>query len=160
MSQSFRAPKKSLPAILGAVLLTGVAAWFGLDAVGDSTTGGDADSRADGRDAHQNSPATGTLPHCGLDSLPDQAELVVEDILSGGRFTYPEHDGTHFGNYEGVLPDEQSDYYREYTVDTPGLPHRGERRIVTGGGTGTDPEVWYYSNDHYESFCEIPDAEN
>ena len=64
-----------------------------------------------------------------------------------------------FGNYEGVLPQESRDYYREYTVETPGLNHRGTRRIVTGGGSETDPDVWYYTDDHYESFCSIPDAE-
>ena len=31
--------------------------------------------------------------------------------------------------------------------------------IVVGGGSDTDPDVWYYTDDHYESFCEIPDAE-
>ncbi|MFC2592192.1 MAG: ribonuclease domain-containing protein, partial [Corynebacterium matruchotii] len=50
-------------------------------------------------------------------------------------------------------------YYREYTVDTPGLNHRGKRRIVTGGGSETDPDVWLYTQDHYQSFCVIPDAE-
>ena len=54
---------------------------------------------------------------------------------------------------------QSSDFYREYTVETPGLDHRGARRIVTGGGSETDPEVWTFTDDHYESFCEIPDAE-
>jgi ribonuclease len=44
-------------------------------------------------------------------------------------------------------------------VETPGVGHRGARRIVVGGGSDTDPDVWYYTDDHYESFCEIPDAE-
>ncbi|MBR7551253.1 hypothetical protein KC220_22185, partial [Mycobacterium tuberculosis] len=37
----------------------------------------------------------------------------------------------------------------EYTVDTPGAPTRGTRRIVTGGDP---PEAWYYTDDHYASF--------
>ena len=31
---------------------------------------------------------------------------------------------------------------------------------VVGGGTEEDPDVWYYTDDHYESFCAIPDAED
>ncbi|RBG18094.1 ribonuclease, partial [Xanthomonas oryzae pv. oryzae] len=58
-------------------------------------------------------------------------------------------DGGVFGNREHRLPERPRGYYREYTVDTPGSPDRGARRIVTGG---TPPEAWYYSDDHYQSF--------
>ena len=34
-------------------------------------------------------------------------------------------------------------------METPGLSHRGARRIVTGGDP---PEAWYYTDDHYDSF--------
>ncbi|AGF73065.1 ribonuclease domain-containing protein [Corynebacterium halotolerans] len=156
MSQSSAPRKRSLAAILGGILLAGVAAWFGLDTDGDPHQTAPVAGGVDTPPA----PVVGAYPACELDSLPDQTDLVVDDILTGGPFTYPEKDGTRFGNYEGVLPDEQLGFYREYTVDTPGLSHRGERRIVTGGGTEADPEVWYYSDDHYESFCEIPDAED
>ena len=54
-----------------------------------------------------------------------------------------------FGNREQRLPQRSRGYYREYTVDTPGLSHRGARRIVTGGDP---PEAWYYTDDHYDSF--------
>ena len=54
-----------------------------------------------------------------------------------------------FGNREQRLPQRPRGYYREYTVDTPGLGHRGARRIVTGG---TPPDAWYYTDDHYDSF--------
>lgn len=96
---------------------------------------------------------------CPVDTLPDQVEPVIEGILAGKKPKYPENDGVRFGNYEGRLPKQDRNYYREYTVDTPGLNHRGERRIITGGGTKQDPDVWYYTDNHYESFCEIPDAE-
>ena len=79
---------------------------------------------------------------------------MADDVEAGGPFEYPGKDGSTFGNYEGYLPDESRGYYREYTVETPGLDHRGARRIVTGGGA-TDPEVWYFTDDHYESFCEF-----
>jgi len=88
-------------------------------------------------------------------SVPQEATELIDDIHSGGPFQYPSNDGRHFGNYEQVLPEENSDYYREYTVNTPGVNHRGARRIVTGGGTETDPDVYYYTDDHYESFCEM-----
>ena len=41
-------------------------------------------------------------------------------------------------------------YYAEYTVETPGSPDRGARRIV-GGEAGE----LYYTDDHYASFLWI-----
>ena len=90
---------------------------------------------------------------CRNDVLPPELGDVSDDIEAGGPFDY-DRDGITFQNREGYLPQEQSGYYREYTVETPGLDHRGARRIVTGGGE-VDPEVWYYTDDHYESFCEF-----
>ena len=91
---------------------------------------------------------------CREDELPAQLSEVARDVGAGGPFDHPGKDGSTFSNYEGYLPDESRGYYREYTVRTPGLDHRGARRIVTGGGA-SDPEVWYYTDDHYESFCEF-----
>ncbi|SOC57410.1 ribonuclease domain-containing protein [Ornithinimicrobium cerasi] len=91
---------------------------------------------------------------CRDDVLPPELEEVADDVEAGGPFEFPGKDGSTFGNYEGYLPDESRGYYREFTVETPGLDHRGARRIVTGGGAD-DPEVWYYTDDHYESFCEF-----
>ncbi len=99
------------------------------------------------------------LPSCPLNSLPTEADEVAHDILAGGPFDHPDEDGSHFGNYQRILPRKNSNFYREYTVETPGVGHRGARRIVVGGGSDTDPDVWFYTDDHYESFCEIPDAE-
>ena len=59
-------------------------------------------------------------------------------------------DGAIFRNAEGLLPEKPQDYYREYTVLTPGAENRGTRRIVQGRGGET-----YYSDDHYKSFIEI-----
>lgn len=91
---------------------------------------------------------------CSLGALPPEAAATVELIEAGGPFPHPRSDGTRFGNYEGRLPERDRDHYREYTVPTPGLGHRGTRRIVTGG----DPPDFYYTDDHYESFCRIGDA--
>jgi guanyl-specific ribonuclease Sa len=83
--------------------------------------------------------------------LPEEAKTVVRNIQRGGPFPY-EKDGTVFGNYERRLPAQPRGYYREYTVTTPGVSHRGKRRIVTGGNP---PVVWYYTADHYETFREF-----
>ncbi|MBV7292192.1 ribonuclease domain-containing protein [Corynebacterium sp. TAE3-ERU16] len=158
--------RRLLGAVAGAVLVLG-AAWFGIDLSGDPTPPSTPTRESTRASTTQPSPArSGTRAPsaarertCPLDTLPEQAELVVEDILAGGPFDHPSHDGKHFGNYERRLPRENNSYYREYTVETPGLRHRGERRIITGGGTDRDPDVWYYTDDHYDSFCLIPDAE-
>jgi ribonuclease T1 len=82
------------------------------------------------------------------DFLPAEASDTVALIVRGGP--YPHHqDGTVFGNREGRLPSQPRGYYHEYTVETPGLDHRGARRIITGG---QPPVAWYYTDDHYETF--------
>ncbi|MEQ7005829.1 ribonuclease domain-containing protein [Actinopolymorpha sp. B17G11] len=94
------------------------------------------------------------LPGCALSSLPPEAAETLDLIYAGGPFPY-DQDGTVFQNREGLLPAEPIGYYREYTVPTPGSPDRGARRIVAGGDQPTDPDVAYYTADHYASFCEI-----
>ncbi|MFG2193507.1 ribonuclease domain-containing protein [Streptomyces sp. NPDC048639] len=79
--------------------------------------------------------------------LPKEANETLDLIEKGGPYPYPEDDGV-FSNREGVLPDQKSGYYHEYTVETPGSPDRGARRIVTGEKDKED----YYTADHYESF--------
>lgn len=80
--------------------------------------------------------------------LPAEARQTIALIQRGGPYPY-DQDGSVFANREGHLPSRPRGYYHEYTVDTPGLSHRGTRRIVTGG----DPvQAWYYSDDHYDSF--------
>jgi len=82
--------------------------------------------------------------------LPPEARAALALIKQGGPFPYS-RDGIVFGNREGLLPAQSRGYYREYTVPTPGLSHRGPRRIVSGGRGG---EYWY-SADHYRSFKRI-----
>jgi ribonuclease T1 len=55
-----------------------------------------------------------------------------------------------FGNFEKLLPLRERGYYREYTVRTPGVKHRGARRIVAGKSGER-----YYTDDHYKSFRRI-----
>ena len=91
-------------------------------------------------------PATATQP-----GLPPEAVATLQLIQQGGPFPHRQ-DGTVFQNREGLLPQRARGYYREYTVRTPGLSHRGARRIVTGGNP---PEVYYYTEDHYRSFRQL-----
>lgn len=98
------------------------------------------------------------ISDCSLSDLPSQASDTVDLIHSNGPFPYPDKDGTVFDNREGLLPDQDTGYYHEYTVPTPGSSDRGTRRIVAGGTPVTDPAHYYYTGDHYESFCEISDA--
>lgn len=125
---------------LAALLLVAGLAWLqrpGADVPATPPAAGDVRPSAP---AHEG-PA---LP----DFLPPEAGPVVERILRGGPFPYRQ-DGAVFGNREGRLPPRPRGHYREYTVPTPGLSHRGARRIVTGGDPPTE---WYYTADHYETF--------
>lgn len=106
--------------------------------------------------------------------LPGEAHQTLKLIQSNGPFPY-ERDGITFGNYEKRLPAARRGHYREYTVKTPGVRHRGARRIVVGcarvdgskgggsaaGGTLVylancrDGGEFYYTDDHYRSFRRI-----
>lgn len=102
--------------------------------------------------------ASAALPTCALSSLPAQASDTVDLIHQGGPFPYPRNDGVVFQNREGILPAKAASYYHEYTVPTPGSSTRGARRIVTGGTPLTSPPVYYYTGDHYASFCTVTGA--
>lgn len=100
------------------------------------------------------SEAQSYVPFTDLDvidvgDLPVEAWDTLDLIAEGGPYPYDQDDST-FQNREGILPDQDRGYYREYTVDTPGLNHRGARRIVAG-----DAGELFYTSDHYESFSEI-----
>ena len=102
-------------------------------------------------DATGATDAASGLPVVRLAALPPEAARTVELIDAGGPFPEPDHDGGTFGNREELLPDQPMGYYREYTVPTPGVDHRGARRIVAGD----DGEELYWTDDHYGSFALI-----
>ena len=89
-----------------------------------------------------------------LATLPLQARQAHALIVAGGPFPSSK-DGTVFANRERQLPSYPRGYYREYTVKTPGLSHRGARRIVCGGTRPKTPDACYYTADHYASFSRI-----
>ncbi len=92
---------------------------------------------------------TSGLPFIEPADLPPEAHDTLRLIEQGGPFPF-DRDGITFQNHEELLPDQPGGYYREYTVITPGLAHRGARRIVAGEGGER-----YYTADHYESFERI-----
>ncbi|RRN79958.1 ribonuclease [Pseudoxanthomonas sp. SGD-10] len=146
MSASRRAPlTRTLPLLAAALLLAGLA-WLqrpGPEQVVPPPAPAAASAQA----------VPTTLPAF----LPAEAGPVVASIRQGGPFPHRQ-DGSVFANREGRLPPRPRGHYREYTVPTPGVPHRGARRIVTGGDPPTE---WYYSADHYGSFraFQVPMAE-
>ncbi|WP_285028722.1 ribonuclease domain-containing protein [Mycolicibacterium sp. lyk4-40-TYG-92] len=97
------------------------------------------------------------LPVCQLSSLPAETATTVNLIHHGGPFP-SSRDGIVFGNFERRLPNQQRGYYHEYTVPTPGAKTRGTRRVITGGEPPTNPPEFYYTGDHYETFCQIGGA--
>ncbi|MFN8630826.1 MAG: ribonuclease domain-containing protein [Chloroflexota bacterium] len=101
---------------------------------------------APSRPAHD--PTSG-LPTIALADLPPEGQATLALIIAGGPYPYSQ-DGSVFQNREGILPDQPSGYYREYTVPTPGSPDRGARRIVVG----REGER-YYTADHYATFERI-----
>lgn len=115
------------------------AAWYSTRTPQPAPVAGDAPVAAASRTV-----GTQDLPNF----LPPEAHDTLALIARGGPFPHPQ-DGGVFGNYEGRLPKQPRGWYHEYTVETPGLSHRGARRIITGG---TPPRDYWYTADHYESF--------
>lgn len=57
--------------------------------------------------------------------------------------------GDRFGNYEGMLPEEDGRTYRECDIDYEG-GFRNEKRIVY-----SNDGLIYYTEDHYETFTQL-----
>lgn len=115
-----------------------------------SSTSASTSSSSSPDDTIDATDAASGLPVVRLAALPPEAGRTVELIDAGGPFPEPDHDGGTFGNREELLPDQPMGYYREYTVPTPGVDHRGARRIVAGDG-----DELYWTDDHYSSFSRI-----
>lgn len=90
-----------------------------------------------------------SLAQIAIKDLPPEARETLTLIAKGGPFPF-DRDGIVFGNFEKRLSIKERGYYKEYTVKTPGIKHRGARRIVSG----KDGDQ-YYSDDHYKTFKRI-----
>ncbi|MBQ0038203.1 MAG: ribonuclease [Clostridiales bacterium] len=55
--------------------------------------------------------------------------------------------GSHFGNYEGLLPEANGRSYTECDIGTKGKNSRGTKRIVF-----SNDGLIFYTGDHYKSF--------
>ena len=97
-------------------------------------------------------------PTCPMAALPPEVGDTVRRIHAGGPFPFPHSDGAVFVNHEGHLPKQRRGYYHEYTVINPRSRDRSLRRIVTGGAPLTDPTQYFYTGDHYDSFCLVTGA--
>ncbi len=98
------------------------------------------------------------IEDCDVDDLPATTLDTIADIDAGGPYEFSRNDGGVFRNDEGLLPQEDRGYYHEYTVVTPGSDDRGARRVITGGedpDQADQPEHWFFTDDHYDSFCEF-----
>ncbi|WP_363114328.1 ribonuclease domain-containing protein [Mycobacterium sp.] len=95
---------------------------------------------------------------CPIATLPHEVVDTVKRIHSGGPFPFPRSDGDVFTNREGHLPQQHRGFYHEYTVVTPRARDRSTRRIVTGGTPLDHPAQYFYTADHYDSFCLVTDA--
>jgi ribonuclease T1 len=130
-----------------AALLMGVVALGGCAAVT-----ADGSSAAPASQAYAElAPAvpTSDLAAMTVAQLPPEGVETLELIAQGGPFPY-DKDGSTFQNREGILPQQRSGFYEEYTVVTPGEDDRGARRIVSG-----DDGSRFYTADHYSSFREV-----
>jgi ribonuclease T1 len=96
---------------------------------------------------------------CPMGTLPAEVRDTVRRIHAGGPFSFPRSDGAVFANREGHLPKQRRGYYHEYTVMTPRSRDRSLRRLVTGGTPLTDPAQYFYTGNHYDSFCLVAGAE-
>ena len=117
---------------------------------GSGRSGASSSTSITASTAHKKVTRSSNLAAISARDLPDEAVRVLALIDSGGSFPYRQ-DGATFQNREGLLPRRSGGYYHEYTVETPGSPDRGARRIIVGGGER------YYTADHYASFREIVD---
>lgn len=145
--------------------------WLWLPAVMVAAFAGPAAGRGDvpPEQPKSQSQAHSQAREIRVPELPQQARDTLDLIRGGGPYPY-QRDGITFGNYEQRLPTAQRGYYREYTVTTPRVQHRGARRIVVGcEHQRPSPQPagplrlaqcrgggeLYYTADHYRSFRRI-----
>ena len=148
-NQSKPHKKTGLSTLLSFIALIAVAVFF----FSDLTSSFFADSTP-ATSITQTAPKTSSRDTAATAAITGDAQIdqTLALIQQGGPFPYPNKDGTTFYNREGKLPAQSQGYYREYTVPTPGVTHRGARRIVTGGHP---PTVYYLTVDHYDSFQQL-----
>jgi ribonuclease T1 len=148
--------RRTLAGLLVAIVAAAVTWYVSGDGGGTTTASQPTVTVSPTNDVPTNDVPTNDVdPDSGLSwiaesELPPEALDTLKVIDNGGPYAYPGRDDTTFTNREGLLPDHESGYYREYTVETPGSDDRGARRIIRGDGGEL-----YYTDDHYDSFRRI-----
>lgn len=121
--------------------------------LGGCTTG-TATSTASTTRSTTSRPAVSSSGIAACSTVPAEVGDTVEAIQDGGPFLRRK-DGSTYRNRNRFLPVRAQGYYREYTVKTPGTNSAGARRVVTGGNPRTDPPWFFYTHDHYDTFCQL-----
>lgn len=145
--RSTQSKKNPLSTLFALITIIAVAVYFFGD-LGTTFFGGNTEQVTISQSSSENAAQTSPVDITG----DAQIDNTIALIRQGGPFPYPNKDGTTFYNREGKLPTQSQGYYREYTVPTPGVSHRGARRIVTGGNP---PTIYYLTVDHYDSFSKL-----
>ena len=74
----------------------------------------------------------------------DNTRNYVSDVAPGKSIG-----GDYFGNYEGILPKDKGQKYREADCNYTGGKRRAERIVYSSDGHV------YYTGDHYTTFTEL-----
>lgn len=150
--------KKKLTVYLLLLLMLCTAAFTGCSDISEPTaqTGQAADETTITEDGWYSTPEEVALYIHTYGDLPDnfitkkEAEQLGWDSKKGNLWDVAEGKsigGDHFGNYEGLLPEEDS--YTECDVNYNG-GYRGSERIIF-----SDDGDIYYTGDHYKSFEQL-----
>ena len=150
--------KKKLTAYLLLLLMLCTAVFTGCSDISEQTaqTGQAADEATITEDGWYSTPEEVALYIHTYGDLPDnfitkkEAEQLGWDSKKGNLWDVAEGmsiGGDHFGNYEGLLPEEDS--YTECDVNYNG-GYRGSERIIF-----SDDGDIYYTGDHYKSFEQL-----
>ena len=150
--------KKKLTAYLLLLLMLCTAVFTGCSDISGPTaqTGQAADEATITEDGWYSTPEEVALYIHTYGDLPDnfitkkEAEQLGWDSKKGNLWDVAEGmsiGGDHFGNYEGLLPEEDS--YTECDVNYNG-GYRGSERIIF-----SDDGDIYYTGDHYKSFEQL-----
>ncbi|MEX3840160.1 ribonuclease [Paraburkholderia sp. BR10882] len=108
---------------------------------------------ASGTPAASGAQVAGALGTVTMKQLPGEATETLRLIKAGGPFPFAD-DGVLFRNTAQLLPQHPRGYYHTYTVRTPGMTDRGQRRVVCGGPRKQTSDC-YYTDDYYVSFKRI-----
>lgn len=161
MSQGSSAPGKKLLATVGGLVVVLIAGLLGINLSGSDEAATPSTTATSTVTSSASAPATPGSSTAQPTSSAATAAIpahVWETLALIEADEWPPNDGSgtrggsHFGNYEGLLPEQDARGreidYLEWDVNLK-LPNRSRdaERIVTGSDNSA-----YYTDDHYSSF--------